>query len=155
RTSMLGDTQIATVAPAPRRPVAIPAAPRANASAASAPRSAPICALRPAARPAGALAHVRTPIKPLTLTISRAAFESGHILPVYGSSELYCCGHPYRPTQLFASEPTGFDAFAIGRRGMGNLLFTQTFGALGRTLQDKKLVLIDSPPWFSNTDEAE
>jgi len=152
---MLGDTQIAAVAPAERRPVAIPAALLAIAIAACVAWSAQISALRMAVRSAGALANVRTPLKPLTLTLQRAAFESGHILPVYGSSELYCCGNPYRPTQLFASEPTGFDAFAIGRPGMGNLLFTQTFGALGRTLQDKKLVLIDSPPWFSNTDEGE
>jgi D-alanine transfer protein len=101
-----------------------------------------------------AMANVRAPIKSITLTLQRAAIESGHTLPLYGSSELYCCGDPYRPTQLFASRPTGFDVFAIGRSGIGNLLFMEMFGALGYALDGKKLVMLDSPPWFSNTDEA-
>ena len=99
-----------------------------------------------------AMANVRAPIKSITLTLQRAALASGHTLPLYGSSELYCCGDPYRPTQLFASRPTGFDVFAIGRSGIGNLLFMQMFGALGRSLDGKKLVMLDSPPWFANTD---
>jgi D-alanine transfer protein len=99
-----------------------------------------------------AMANVRAPIKSITLTLQRAALASGHTLPLYGSSELYCCGDPYRPTQLFAARPTGFDVFAIGRSGIGNLLFTEMFGALGHDLDGKKLVVLDSPPWFANTD---
>ncbi len=99
-----------------------------------------------------AMANVRAPIKSITLTLQRAALASGHTLPLYGSSELYCCGDPYRPTQLFASRPTGFDVFAIGRSGIGNLLFMEMFGALGHSLDGKKLVMLDSPPWFANTD---
>jgi D-alanine transfer protein len=101
-----------------------------------------------------AMANIRAPIKSITLTLQRAALESGHTLPLYGSSELYCCGDPYRPTQLFASQPTQFDVFAIGRSGIGNLVFLQMFGALGRALDGKKLVMVDSPPWFANPDDA-
>jgi D-alanyl-lipoteichoic acid biosynthesis protein DltD len=99
-----------------------------------------------------AMANIRAPIKSITLTLQRAALESPHTLPLYGSSELYCCGDPYRPAQLFASQPTGFDVFAIGRSGIGNLLFMEMFGALGHALDGEKLVMLDSPPWFSNTD---
>src|SRR5262249_28107489 len=77
----------------------------------------------------------------------------GRLLPVYGSSELYCCGDPYRATQLFASEPTGFEAFAIGRPGVGNLVFMEMFGALGSTLAGRKVVIVDSPPWFAEHDD--
>src|SRR5204862_5617326 len=56
---------------------------------------------------------------------------------------------PYRATQLFASGPTGFEAFAIGRPGVGHPLFMELFGALGTTLAGKKVVIIASPPWFS------
>ena len=96
------------------------------------------------------VAPLRAPIKFLTLPLQLSALASDGTLPIYGSSELYCCGDPYRPTQLFASQPTGFDVYALGRYGIGNLLFAQTFGALGRALEGKKLVVIDSPPWFSN-----
>ncbi|HKA28786.1 MAG TPA: hypothetical protein VKH82_05390, partial [Candidatus Binatia bacterium] len=44
-----------------------------------------------------AMANIRAPIKSITLTLQRAALESRHTLPLYGSSELYCCGDPYRP----------------------------------------------------------
>jgi D-alanine transfer protein len=101
-----------------------------------------------------AMASIRAPIKSITLTLQRAALASRHTLPLYGSSELYCCGDPYRPTQLFASQPAGFDVFAIGRAGIGNLVFMEIFGALGHALDGKKLVLLDSPPWFSNTHEV-
>ncbi len=101
------------------------------------------------------VADLRAPIKFLTLPIQLSALASGHTLPIYGSSELYCCGDPYRPTQLFASRPTGFDVYAFGRYGIGNLLFAETFGALGHALEGKKLVVIDSPPWFSNATEVD
>jgi len=101
------------------------------------------------------VAGLRAPIKFLSLPFQQAALAGGHTLPIYGSSELYCCGDPYRPTQLFASQPTGFDVLALGRYGIGNLLYAETFGALGHALEDKKLVFIDSPPWFSNASGAD
>lgn len=92
------------------------------------------------------------PIKWEDLTFQRAAYASGRWLPIYGSSELYCCGDPYRGTQLFARMPTGFDLFAVGRAGTADLFFLETFGALGNDLRGKKLVISDSPPWFFGRD---
>ena len=101
------------------------------------------------------VAPLRSPIKFLTLPVQLSVLANDRTLPIYGSSELYCCGDPYRPTQLFASQPTGFDVFVFGRYAVGNLLFAETFGALGRALEGKKLVVIDSPPWFSNAPEVD
>src|SRR5205085_3085627 len=106
-------------------------------------------ARRKAARRAVAAAPASASIKSRTLTLQRAALADGHLLPVYGSSELYCCGDPYRATQLFASEPGGFEAFAIGRPGVDNLLFAEMFGALGPALAGKKVAVVDSPHWFA------
>jgi D-alanine transfer protein len=101
------------------------------------------------------VAPLHAPVKFLTLPVQLSVFANDRTLPIYGSSELYeHGGDPYRPTQLFASQPTGFDVFAFGRYGIGNLLFAQTFGALGRALEGKKLVVIDSPPWFSNVTDV-
>jgi len=88
------------------------------------------------------------PFRYQTLTFQRAALASGHVLQIYGSSELTCCGSPYRPTQLFASGPTGFDVFALGRATTADFFFLETFAALGHELHGKKLVVSDSPPWF-------
>lgn len=133
-----------------RRPVGVLAAALAIVIAVALSSSWQVQAFHEAARNQRSVAGLRAPIKFLTLPFQRAVLASGHTLPIYGSSELYCCGDPFRPTQLFASQPTGFDVFALGRYGIGNLLFAQTFGALGRALEGKKVVLIDSPPWFSN-----
>ncbi len=86
-----------------------------------------------------------------SLFLQRAALADGGVLPLYGSSELYCCGDPYRATQVFTGEPTGFDAFAVGQAGVSNLLFMQTFAALGPALRGRKLVLLNSPPWYTET----
>jgi D-alanine transfer protein len=115
--------------------------------------SAQYLARRVAARQALAAAATPAVVKSKTLTLQRAALADGHLLPVYGSSELYCCGDPYRATQLFASEPTGFEVFAIGRPGVGNLLFMEMFGALGPALAGRKVVIVDSPPWFSEHED--
>jgi D-alanine transfer protein len=115
--------------------------------------SAQYLARRKAARRAFAAATTPAIVKSKTLILQRAALADGHLLPVYGSSELYCCGDPYRATQLFASEPSGFEAFAIGRPGVDNLLFTQMFGALGPALAGKKVAIIDSPHWFAESDD--
>ncbi len=88
------------------------------------------------------------PFKYQTLTFQRAALASGGVLPIYGSSELFCCGSPLRPTQVFASRPTGFEVLALGRAGTADLFFMQTFAALGHDLEGRKLVVSDSPSWF-------
>src|SRR5262245_22645229 len=112
-------------------------------------------AFHQASRYQHSVAGLYSPVKFLTLPLQQAALAGGHTLPIYGSSELYCCGDPYRPTQLFASQPTGFDVLALGRYGIGNLLYAETFGSLGHALEGKKLVFIDSPPWFSNASGAD
>jgi D-alanine transfer protein len=90
------------------------------------------------------------PFKQQTLAFQRAALASGHVLPIYGSSELFCCGRTFRPTAVFASRPTGFDVLALGSGGTGDLFFAETFAALGHDARDKRVVVSDSPTWFSN-----
>lgn len=95
--------------------------------------------------------HIAAAMLPLTwegLTLQRAAYADGNILPIYGSSELRCCGSPDLPTQVFQRQPTGFTTFPVGRAGTGDLFFVETFGALGNDLHGKRLVISDSPPWF-------
>jgi D-alanine transfer protein len=92
------------------------------------------------------------PIKWGSLTFQRAALADGHYLPIYGSSELYCCGDPFYPMQVFDTRPSGFDAYYSGGLGTGDLLFLETFGALGNELRGKKLALSESPPYFFSQD---
>jgi len=88
------------------------------------------------------------PLRYQTLALQRAALASGRVLPIYGSSELFCCGDPLRPTQLFSTAATGFRALALGRPGTANLFFMQTFAVLGGALRDRNVVLSESPSWF-------
>jgi D-alanine transfer protein len=104
---------------------------------------------RAARRDVHRIAADEGPVKFQSLFLQRAALEDGRLLPLYGSSELYCCGDPYRATQVFTGEPSGFDAFAVGGAGISNLIFVQMFGALGADLRGKRLVLLNSPPWFT------
>jgi poly-D-alanine transfer protein DltD len=89
------------------------------------------------------------PFKFQALTFQRAALASGRVLPIYGSSELFCCGDPFRPTQLFSSDAADFEILAIGHAGAADLFFMETFAALGRHLRGRKVVLSDSPSWFT------
>src|SRR5262249_28055901 len=89
------------------------------------------------------------PFKYQALTFQRAALASGWVLPIYGSSELFCCGDPFRPTQLFSADGTDFRTFAVGHAGAADLFFMETFAALGRHLKGRKVVLSDSPSWFA------
>jgi len=138
-----------------RRPVAILAAALAFAIVVGLSWGWQAQAFHQASRYQGSVAGLYSPVKFLTLPLQQAALADPHILPIYGSSELYCCGDPYRPTQLFASQPTGFDVLALGRYGIGNLLFAQTFAALGRALEGKKVVVLDSAPWFFKTEDVD
>src|SRR5262245_5756264 len=146
---------IGPTAAAVRPPVGVLAAVLAIAIAVTVSWSWQRDAFHLASRYQRSVAGLRAPIKFLSLPFQQAALAGGHSLPIYGSSELYCCGDPYRPTQLFASQPTGFDVLALGRYGIGNLLYAETFGALGHTLEGKRLVFIASPPWFSNATGAD
>ena len=102
-----------------------------------------------------AVAVCDVPFKYQTLTLQRAALASGSLLPIYGSSELFCCGSPFRPTEVFFSRPTAFGVLPIGHAGTADLFFVQTFAALGHSLRGTKLVLSASPPWFTHRDGAD
>ncbi len=144
--------EVVRAPPPSSRPVGIVAVVLALAIAFGAGWGVRVYARRLADRHVRAVSAGAVPFKYQTLTLQRAAFASGHVLPIYGSSELTCCGSPHLPTQLFASEPTGFGVFAVGWAGTADLFFMETFAALGRDLNGKKLVVSDSPPWFYNRD---
>lgn len=135
---------------APRRPVGLFAALAALAISVGAAWQQEGLAHHLAGHRLRAMAQPLERLKLQTLTFQRTAFESDRMLPVYGSSELFCCGASYRPSRIFASEPTGFNAFSIGMPGAGDLLFALSLGALGKAIEGKKVVVIDSPPWFFN-----
>jgi len=100
-----------------------------------------IWARRVASRHVEALALPRLPGKSQGLVMQEGALATGHTLPLYGSSELYCCGRPYRATDLFTGAPTGFDTVAAGRNGTAE-------AALGDALRGKKILVSISPTWF-------
>lgn len=87
------------------------------------------------------------PFKSQTLTMQRAALAVQGVLPVYGTSELYCCGQPYNAATFYYNAPTGFSVFNVGYPVTEDLFWAETFGALGNALRGKKLVVSDSP-WF-------
>lgn len=95
------------------------------------------------------LAPVNVPIKTQSLIMQRAGFAVPDLLPIYGSSELYCCGLPYNGPVYFFHEPTGFGLYAVGQAVTADLYFAQAFAALGHGLRGKKVVISDSP-WFQN-----
>ena len=141
--------------PRDERPVGIVAAALALAIAFAVGGLGRVYATRETRRLARATAAAGGATKTQTLILQRAAFANRNLLPIYGSSELYCCGNPYLPTQLFPTRGGGFVPFAIGRPGVGNLIFAETFGALGHAITGKKVVIIDSPPWFSEGEPAD
>jgi D-alanine transfer protein len=138
-----------------RRPVGLIAALLAVAIAAGVAWGRERYALRRAARYVAAAAGMDVAVKYRGLTFQRAALADPRVLPVYGSSELFCCGDPFLPSELFASAPSGFVPFAVGRYGgTGDLFFMETFAALGHDLAGRALVLSDSPPWFMHREGA-
>lgn len=100
---------------------------------------------------AHALAPLQLPLKTQTLTLQRAGFANPRLLPIYGTSELYCCGLPFNGPTFFLHEPTGFALYAVGVPVTGDLSFALDFAALGGQLRGRRLVISDSP-WFQNPD---
>ena len=96
-----------------------------------------------------ALAPLSLPFKAQTLVMQRAALQSAGILPIYGTSELYCCGAPFNAGMFYAQAPSGFTVFNVGYPLTEDLFFAETFGALGHALAGRKVVVSDSP-WFVN-----
>ena len=94
-----------------------------------------------------AVGPLNLPFKAQTLTLQRAALATRGVLPVYGTSELYCCGQPYNAGTFYRTAPTGFSVFNVGYPVTEDLFWAQTFGALGHALRGKRIVVSDSP-WF-------
>jgi poly-D-alanine transfer protein DltD len=138
----------AAPAPARGRPVGLLAGLLAMAIAVAGLQGYAARARRLASAYTHALAPLNLPFKAQTLTLQRAALAQSDLLPLYGTSELYCCGLPYNAPAFFAPEPTGFAVFAVGYPVTGDLFFAETFGALGNALRGHRLVVSDSP-WFT------
>ena len=96
-----------------------------------------------------AVGPLNLPFKAETLLLQRAALRQADVLPIYGTSELYCCAAPFNAGTFFAQAPTGFSVFNVGYPVTQDLIFAETFGALGRSLQGKRVVVSDSA-WFDS-----
>ncbi len=87
------------------------------------------------------------PFKAQTLTLQRAALKVDNVLPIYGTSELYCCAGGYNAASFYLNAPTGFSVFSVGYPVTEDLFWAETFGALGNDIRGHKVVVSDSP-WF-------
>lgn len=96
-----------------------------------------------------ALAAQNLPFKAQTLTLQRAALAETDILPLYGTSELYCCAGNFNAGTFFFNAPTGFAVFNVGYPVTEDLFWAETFGALGNELRGRRLVVSDSA-WFTS-----
>ncbi|NLI93393.1 MAG: D-alanyl-lipoteichoic acid biosynthesis protein DltD [Peptococcaceae bacterium] len=83
------------------------------------------------------------------MALQEAALKRGDSIPIYGSSELSGTQKPYHPVTFFASWDDGIQVNLVGRGYCQSLIHLINFGALGDSLQGKKIVVIISPQWFS------
>lgn len=99
------------------------------------------------AREVHALAGSRHRQKVVGLALQKEARRHPDLLPVYGSSEIDNRIR-YHARELFASAPTGFSAFTVGRPG--GLVFTvmESLGALAGELRGRKVVVSLAPTMF-------
>ncbi len=86
--------------------------------------------------------------------LQRIALQQPDLLPIYGSSELLAVDLPYHASNLFASEPTGFTIFPVGKGGAPLLATLQSVAALGDDLRGKKIVIAFSPGRFFDGNSA-
>ena len=80
--------------------------------------------------------------------LQEAAFETGDLLPLYGSSELKHapgCNRPFHPTNLFRDRPTDFAVFPVGKEAATCLIIQQKLAAVGPALRGRKVVVSLSP----------
>lgn len=96
-----------------------------------------------------ALGPTKLDFKAETLTLQRAMLRTADVLPVYGTSELYCCAGSFNAGTFFQDAPTGFSVFNVGYPLTEDLFWAETFGALGNDLRGHKVVVSDSP-WFTS-----
>ena len=98
-------------------------------------------------------AQVFFPQKSNGSALQRLAFQMGHYLPIYGSSELGSYELQKRvktkPGDFFITRPTGFMAFPVGRGGTTPLVMLQEIASVGETVRGHKVVIVLSPNWFS------
>jgi D-alanine transfer protein len=90
-------------------------------------------------------------IKNQGTALQQAAFETGCLLPLYGSSELNMLrpyNRPFHPTHLFRDRPTGFTVFPVGKEATTCLIMQQKLAAIGPALQGRKVAVSLSPFWF-------
>jgi D-alanine transfer protein len=83
--------------------------------------------------------------------LQQAAFETGGLLPLYGSSELNLLrayNRPFHPTNVFRDRPTGFTIFPVGKEAATCLIIQQKLAAVGPALQGRKVAVSVSPFWF-------
>lgn len=81
-----------------------------------------------------------------------ASKRSGNLF-LYGSSEVggTKSTDPYHPSNFFSNRKDGFQVELIGRGHCQSIIHAMNIGALGKNLEDKKVVLIVSPQWFNKT----
>jgi len=79
-------------------------------------------------------------IKNQGLAFERAAARTPDILLLYGSSELID-PIPYRASDFFRKEPTGFEVCPVGKAGTTSLIILQKMAALGANLQGRKVAI--------------
>ncbi len=70
-------------------------------------------------------------------------------VPIYGSSELSTTDIPYNPQNIFSNKELGFQTIPIGRGYSQSIIHAINFAALNGELQNKKVVFILSPQWFT------
>ncbi len=83
--------------------------------------------------------------------LQQAAFETGGLLPLYGSSELNLLrtyNRPFHVTNLFRDRPTGFMVFPVGKEATTCLIIQQKLAAVGPALRGRKVAISLSPFWF-------
>ena len=83
------------------------------------------------------------------IILQRSAIESGDNLFMFGSSELGTNTHPFHPSTFFANKKDGFQVNLIGRGHYQSIIHTMNIGALGKELENQKVVYIISPQWFT------
>lgn len=94
-----------------------------------------------------ALAPGEFQLKGQAVAMQRAAFAQPDLLPIYGSSELVK-PIPDKASLFFASYPTDFEVFPVGRAGCTSLIILQKLAAVGPALRGKKVAISLSPGWF-------
>src|SRR5262249_53699784 len=85
------------------------------------------------------------------VALQRAAFETGGLLPLYGSSELNLIqryNRPFHPTNLFHDRPTGFAIFPVGKDAKTCLIIQQKLATIGPALRGRKVAVSVTPHFF-------